>query len=113
MWANEGRLTAASERPAHRASSEPSSRSWRAAAPPPPGATRIITTLAGHGTAVPTPFPEPPNVIPFPGEGGPATSATILPGPVALDPAGNLYVVNNFTRVVKVDKTTGLATTVA
>src|SRR5712691_8485568 len=62
----------------------------------------IITTVAGNGG------------INFSGDGGPATSAQIRgPSGVALDSAGNLYIVDSLNfRVRKVD-TSGIITTVA
>src|ERR1700736_4343284 len=70
---------------------------------PVPGRTQsIITTVAGNGS------------IGFSGDGGPATSATLgFPSGVAVDSAGNIYIVDalNF-RVRKVNKA-GVITTVA
>jgi sugar lactone lactonase YvrE len=53
------------------------------------GTNGIITTYAGTGLAG------------YGGDGGPATGATIVPGAIALDAAGNLYIVdgNNIRRV--------------
>ncbi|WP_217593506.1 S-layer homology domain-containing protein [Cohnella sp. GbtcB17] len=65
----------------------------------------IISTVAGPGTGAQG----------YSGDGGPATSA-LLDGPmdVAVDSAGNLYFTEIFNHVVrKVDKTTGIITTVA
>ena len=63
----------------------------------------IITTVAGGG----------PNYGP-PGDGGPATAATIggnLYG-IAVDSAGNLYITSN-ARIRKVDATSGIISTIA
>ena len=48
-----------------------------------------LTVVAGNGIAGPS------------GDGGPATSASVDPGPIAVDPAGNLYIAdgNNIRRV--------------
>jgi sugar lactone lactonase YvrE len=64
----------------------------------------IITTVAGDGF-----------YSPGSGDGGPATSATIVdPGPLTLDTAGNLYVADLDTNVVrKVDAKSGIISTVA
>ena len=67
------------------------------------GATGIITTVAGTGTAG------------FSGDGGPATAAQ-LAGPygVAVDAAGNLFIADtNNHRIRKVDGVTGVITTLA
>lgn len=65
--------------------------------------SRIITTVAGNGTAG------------FIGDGGPATSASLsVPERVAVDTSGNLFIAdlaNN--RVRRVDVATGVITTVA
>jgi hypothetical protein len=66
-------------------------------------ATGVITTVAGNGTAG------------FSGDNGPATSAELnkLAG-IAVDPAGNLYIGDQFNRRVrKVDAGTGVVTTFA
>src|SRR5437879_2175397 len=71
-------------------------------------ATRIITTVAGNGTAG------------FSGDGGPAASAELdLSVPlgcpcVALDSSGNLFIADaGNERIRRVDATTGIITTVA
>ena len=69
----------------------------------------IITTFAGSGTA---------NSIGqggYSGDGGPATSAMLnLPDAVAVDSAGNVYIVDSSNyRIRRVDKNTGVITTVA
>lgn len=66
-------------------------------------ADATITTVAGNGTYA------------YCGDGGPATSACFeYPQDVALDPAGNLYILDNVNdRVRKVDVNTGIITTVA
>ena len=66
-------------------------------------ATGIITTVAGTG------------VKGFSGDGGPATQAQVRqPTGLAIDGAGNLYIVAPFNfRVRKVDALTGIITTVA
>jgi len=64
--------------------------------------TGIITTVAGNGT------------VPFCGDGGPATSACMLPSGVALDRGGDLYIADYFNnRIRRVDAVTGIVTTVA
>jgi sugar lactone lactonase YvrE len=65
--------------------------------------TGIVTTVAGNGTNG------------FSGDGGPATSAELFyPDNVALDAAGNLYIADtNNERIRKVDRATGIITTVA
>lgn len=64
-------------------------------------ATGIITTVVGTG------------VRSFGGDGGPATQAEMnWPTGLALDNAGNLYIVDN-SRIRKVSATTGIITTVA
>jgi len=67
-------------------------------------ATGIITTVAGGGSCK--------NGI---GDGGPATSACLRqPRDVAADSAGNLFVADTGTNVIRrVDATTGIITTVA
>jgi sugar lactone lactonase YvrE len=66
--------------------------------------TRIITTYAGTGSAT--------GAL---GDGGLATSASLSsPGALGFDPAGNLlFVDGNHFRLRKVDKTTGVITTIA
>src|SRR5207302_624534 len=66
-------------------------------------ATRLITTVAGNGTAG------------FSGDGGPATAAELaLPQAVAVDAAGNLFIADTLNeRIRRVDATTGIITTVA
>jgi hypothetical protein len=61
-------------------------------------ATGIITTVAGGGNNVP-------------GDGGPATSASLSPLGVAVDAAGNLFIADRGIR--KVAAATGIITTVA
>jgi sugar lactone lactonase YvrE len=63
--------------------------------------TGIITTVAGGGFVL--------------GDGGPATSATlVLPFGMALDAVGNLFIADRFNdRLRKVDAATGIITTVA
>ena len=66
-------------------------------------ATGIITTIAGNG------------VGDFTGDGGPATQASLnTPNSVAVDGAGNVYIMDagNY-RVRKIDAATGIITTVA
>ena len=64
-------------------------------------ATGVITTVAGTGERG------------FGGDGGPATAALLrLPGGVALDGAGNLFITGRH-RVRRVDAATGVITTVA
>jgi sugar lactone lactonase YvrE len=60
----------------------------------------IITTIAGNGSQTSS------------GDGGPATSAGFAPNGIALDAAGNLYIVDNLVRVRKVD-VNGIITTTA
>ena len=66
-------------------------------------ATRIITTVAGDGTAA------------FAGDGGLATAASLSsPWGVALDAAGNIFIVDNGNDSIRrVDASTGIITTVA
>jgi len=61
-------------------------------------ANGVITTVAGNGTPG------------FSGDGGPATSAQIIPYSVAVDSAGNLYIADYY-RIRKV--TNGVITTIA
>jgi sugar lactone lactonase YvrE len=65
--------------------------------------TGIITTVAGNGTAA------------FAGDGGVATSASFYwPYSVAVDNSGNLYIADYLNlRIRKVEKTTGIISTVA
>jgi sugar lactone lactonase YvrE len=67
------------------------------------GATGIITTVAGNGTAA------------FAGDGGPATSASLNnPAAVAVDAAGTLYIADaGNNRIRRVDAGTGIITTLA
>ncbi len=65
--------------------------------------TGIISTVAGGGGSPSQP-----------GDGGPATSAYLQPDAIALDQAGNLYVVDeNLGTVRKVDAQTGIITAFA
>ena len=66
-------------------------------------ATGIITTVAGDG------------LNGYSGDGGQATSAAMNgPGNVAVDPLGNLYIVDTYNSVIrKVTASTGIITTVA
>jgi len=59
----------------------------------------IITTYAGTGQAG------------YTGDGGPATSANVVPGAIALDAAGNLYIVDG-SNIRRVD-VSGTITTIA
>ena len=70
-------------------------------------ATGIITTIAGVAGQL--------DLFGGDGDGGPATSATLgTPLGVALDAAGNLYISDEMnSRVRKVDRSTGIITTVA
>ena len=65
--------------------------------------TGIITTIAGTGTDS------------YSGDGGEATSATLnYPVGVALDTAGNVYIVDQYNfRIRKVTVSTGIITTIA
>src|SRR5437879_547854 len=67
------------------------------------GATDIITSVAGNGTAG------------FSGDGGPATSAELSgPSGIAVDSSGNLFIADaGNERIRRVDATTGIITTVA
>ncbi|MEW6733452.1 MAG: IPT/TIG domain-containing protein [Acidobacteriota bacterium] len=66
------------------------------------GTSGIITTIAGNGKQG------------FSGDGGPATEASLnVPTGIALDSAGNLFVVDSFnSRIRKIDAITGIITTV-
>ena len=65
-------------------------------------ATGVITTVAGTGTAGSS------------GDGGPATSAEVVPVSVAVDGAGNLYIADlNHDVIRMVTQATGVITTVA
>jgi streptogramin lyase len=70
-------------------------------------ATGTITTIAGRGDSDEG----------FSGDGGPATRAGVLPGALALDAAGNLFIAHNpgypGSRVRRVDGSKGIITTVA
>jgi len=59
-----------------------------------------MTTVAGNGSSS------------YSGDGGPALSAGMIPGSVALDTAGNIYIADENYRIRKVD-TSGIITTVA
>lgn len=62
----------------------------------------IITTIAGNGRSL------------SPGDGKTATLASVMPGDVAVDPAGNVIIFDlAFKRIRKVDSTTGVISTVA
>src|SRR5438477_196419 len=62
----------------------------------------VISTVAGNGTEG------------FSGDGGPATSAKLDPDGIAVDSAGNLYIVDtNNDRIRKVTALTGAISTVA
>lgn len=64
-------------------------------------AAGIISTVAGSATGI------------YPGDGGPATAASIAPTGVAIDGAGNLYIADNGNnRICKVN-TAGILSTVA
>jgi sugar lactone lactonase YvrE len=63
--------------------------------------TGIITPYAGGGAAVP-------------GDGGPATSASLTPGSIAVDGAGNLFIAEpDANRIRRVDASTHIITTFA
>ena len=65
-------------------------------------ATNIITTMAGNGTSG------------YSGDGGLATSAQIgAPNDIALDAAGNLYIADEGCVIRRVDKQTGIISSVA
>lgn len=67
------------------------------------GATGVITTVAGDGTAG------------LSGDGGLATDAELAaPGGIAVDTSGDLYISDMFRSVIRrVDSTTGVITTIA
>ncbi len=84
------------------------------------GATGVITTLAGQGEFHKRTgntlydFTRAGTGGGYAGDGGPATSAKLrLPGAVAIDPHGNVFIVDGSNRVRKVDVSTGIITTVA
>ena len=67
-------------------------------------ATGVIATVAGNGKDG------------YSGDGGPAVEAQFAPGgavSVALDAAGNLFILDAYTRVRRVDAATGVIATVA
>ncbi|HEY5611103.1 MAG TPA: hypothetical protein VIL97_07840 [Thermoanaerobaculia bacterium] len=65
-------------------------------------ATGIITTIAGTGT------------FEISGDGGPATAASLSPVDVLVDRANNIYIADGIShRIRKIDKATGIITTVA
>jgi sugar lactone lactonase YvrE len=64
--------------------------------------TRIITTVAGNGQAA------------FSGDGGQATSSSLDPGGVAVDPRGDLLIADATNlRILRVDAATGKITVIA
>lgn len=63
--------------------------------------TGIITTIAGNGTAG------------FSGDGGAATSAEMIPGAIALDSHGNLYLTDASDRIREISSSNGTINTVA
>ncbi len=64
--------------------------------------TGVITTVAGNGTAG------------FSGDNGPATSAQINPGGIAVDSFNNMYIADTSNyRIRKVNAQTGIITTIA
>jgi uncharacterized protein (TIGR03437 family) len=69
--------------------------------------TGVITTVAGNGTCA-----NPASGVCDSGDGGLAINAQVTAGAIAVDSAGNLYVVG-YTRVRKVSASTGVITTVA
>ncbi len=90
------------------------------------GATGIVSTLAGIGSAFErTPYfytgsrrlpqaASPSTGAGYAGDGGPAAEATLqVPSSVALDGSGNLFVADGGIHVRKVDAATGIITTIA
>jgi prepilin-type N-terminal cleavage/methylation domain-containing protein len=68
-------------------------------------ATGIITTIAGNGTS---------SSYSYNGDGIPATSVSINPGPLAIDMAGNVYIADGGNVAIRmVAASTGIITTVA
>ena len=64
--------------------------------------TGELTVVAGNG------------IDGFSGDGGPATSASLLgPGDVAVDAAGNLYIADTFNHLIRKVSSDGMITTVA
>lgn len=65
--------------------------------------TKIVTTVAGNGTAKSS------------GDGGPASRASVIyPFGTAVDPQGNLYLIENGAGTIRrVDRRTGLISTIA
>jgi RHS repeat-associated protein len=61
----------------------------------------IITTVAGNGNRD------------FSGDGGPATDAGLDPGGVAVDSAGNIFILDYYNRRIRKVDTSGIITTVA
>ncbi|HEV2811052.1 MAG TPA: hypothetical protein VGV93_11740, partial [Acidimicrobiales bacterium] len=78
--------------------------------------TGMITTVAGDGSGVRCdwhdPGCDPWAAVPAPGDGGPATQASVAAVGVALDAEGNIYL-SGAERVRKIDAATGIITTVA
>ena len=65
-------------------------------------ATGIITTVAGNGT------------LGTGGDGGPALSAQLFPGTIAIDKTGNIFIADGNTfRIRKITASTGLINTIA